>query len=305
VKQGDVMPGFIFLLMVDWVMRKATKGNKTGIRWKFTSKLEDLDFADDIALLSSNFQHMQTKAAKLNKYATKTGLKINKKKSEVLRINSKCNSKIMIENQELNDVDKYTYLGANVNKLGGGAEDIGNRIRKAMTSFVKLKQIWNSNIYSLKTKLKLFNSLVKSVLLYGCEAWKVNEGDNRKLDIFQFKCLRKILRIRWPYIISNDDIIIRTKVKKISEEVKARRWKWVGHILRMDDNSHCMTALSWKPEGRRKVGRPRTTWRRTIEKERKQLGWRTWNEAKQVASDRTDWRECTAALWATRPEEDR
>ena len=54
VKQGDVMSGFIFLIVVDWNLKHATEGNNTGIRWKFTTKLEDLDFADDIALLSSS-----------------------------------------------------------------------------------------------------------------------------------------------------------------------------------------------------------------------------------------------------------
>ena len=57
-------------------------------------------------------------------------------------------------------------------------------------------------------------------------------------------------------------------MKKISEEVKQRRWKWIGHVLRIDDNCHCMTALTWLPEGRRKVGRPKAKWRRTVEKER-------------------------------------
>ena len=52
VKQGDVTSGFIFLM--DWIMRNTTAGNKTGIRWNFTSKLEDLDFADDTALMSSS-----------------------------------------------------------------------------------------------------------------------------------------------------------------------------------------------------------------------------------------------------------
>ena len=45
VKQGDVMSGFIFLMVVDWIIRNTTAGNKTGIKWNFTSKLEDLDFA--------------------------------------------------------------------------------------------------------------------------------------------------------------------------------------------------------------------------------------------------------------------
>ena len=65
VKQGDVMSGFIFLIVVmDWIMKNVTEGNNTGIRWKFTSKLEDLEFADDITLFSSNIQHMQYKVSK-------------------------------------------------------------------------------------------------------------------------------------------------------------------------------------------------------------------------------------------------
>ena len=100
----------------------------------------------------------------------------------------------------------------------------------------------------------------------------MNEVDNKRMDTFMFKCCRRILKIRWPYVISNDEILKRTKLRRISEEVKIRRWKWIGHVLRMEDNSDCITALTWKPEGRRKIGRPRTTWRRTVEKERNALG---------------------------------
>ena len=147
--------------------------------------------------------------------------------------------------------------------------------------------------------------IVKSVLLYGCETWKVNEADNKKLDTSIFKCYRRILKIRWPYVISNDEILRLTKQDKISTEVKRRRWRWIGHVMRMNTNKHCVTAMTWKPEGRRKVGRPRTTWRRTVDKERKVMGWSSWAEARQVAHNRVQWRECTAALWALRPEETR
>ena len=47
---------------------------------------------------------------------------------------------------------------------------------------MKPKQIWSSNTYTLRPKFRLFNTLVKPVLLYGNETWKINEGDNRKLD---------------------------------------------------------------------------------------------------------------------------
>ena len=61
VKQGDVMSGFIFLIVIDWIMKNVTERNNTGIRWKFMEKLEDLDFADDIALLSSRGEYSSGK----------------------------------------------------------------------------------------------------------------------------------------------------------------------------------------------------------------------------------------------------
>ena len=100
VKQGDVMSGFIFLLVVDWIMRRTTENRNPGIRWKFMSKLED-SFADDIVLLSSTQQHAQVKATRLNEYAAQTWLRTNKKKTEVLRINSKCITRIQIDDQHL------------------------------------------------------------------------------------------------------------------------------------------------------------------------------------------------------------
>ena len=48
-------------------MTQALRQDSTGLRWKFTSKLEDLDFADDVALLSSSKEHIQTKLTELLK----------------------------------------------------------------------------------------------------------------------------------------------------------------------------------------------------------------------------------------------
>ena len=51
-RQGCLLTSFLFLLIIDWVMRLVTEGKRTGIQWSLLSQLEDLDFADDIALLS-------------------------------------------------------------------------------------------------------------------------------------------------------------------------------------------------------------------------------------------------------------
>ena len=57
----------LFNLVINWVMRKTTKDAKRGIRWKI-NVLEDLDFADDIALLSHTHQHLHDKTNHLSKF---------------------------------------------------------------------------------------------------------------------------------------------------------------------------------------------------------------------------------------------
>ena len=78
VKQGCNMSGFLFLLVIDWIMRRTVEGANTGIRWKLWSKLDNLDFADDIALtFSTKGQLLQPKVENLSTNSKATGLKIN------------------------------------------------------------------------------------------------------------------------------------------------------------------------------------------------------------------------------------
>jgi len=80
------MLGFLFLIVMDWVMRRAVGSGKIGIRWKFTSILDDLDFVDDIVLLSSTKKQIQDKTTRLCEEARRVGLKIDKEKTKMMRI---------------------------------------------------------------------------------------------------------------------------------------------------------------------------------------------------------------------------
>ena len=79
-------------------------------------------------------------------------------------------------------------------KEGGGMKDIKNRISKARCAFVRLKQVLNSSKISRRTKLKLYKSLIIPVLLplYGCETLKMNKGNDKMVDVFHNRCLRRI-----------------------------------------------------------------------------------------------------------------
>ena len=94
-------------------------------------------------------------------------------------------------------------------------------------------------------------------------------------------------------------------VENISDEIRRRRWNWIGHILRGQQGSDCRIALEWAPEGSRAKGRPKTTWRRTVLKERNREGWKSWEDVKTAARDRIEWKKRVKALCAYWRDENR
>ena len=142
----------------------------------------------------------------------------------------------------LEDVEKFIYLGATVCKQGDGEEDIKAMLGKERGAFVT--RVWNSNSVSRKTKIRLYKTLVKPVLMHGCETWKMNEGDSKKIDVFQKRCLRRIMKIVWQDKISNRELLERANVERLSEELRRRTWRFIGHILRQQPDNDCVTALA-------------------------------------------------------------
>ena len=80
-------------------------------------------------------------------------------------------------------------------------------------------------------------------------------------------CLQQILRIRLPDTISNEEHWRRTQQRPIPEAIKEPKWRWIGHTLQRDPISITRQALNWNPQGKRRQGRPTTTWRRSLDTE--------------------------------------
>jgi hypothetical protein len=73
-------------------------------------------------------------------------------------------------------------------------------------AFLQLKEIWTSRYLSTNSKIRLFNSNIKSVPLYRTETWRTTVNTAKKIQTFINNCLRMILRIHWPDNISNQEL---------------------------------------------------------------------------------------------------
>nr|KAG5688148.1 hypothetical protein BaRGS_028441 [Batillaria attramentaria] len=96
VRQGCLLSPFLFLLVIDWIMKTTTAGRKNGIQWTLWTQLDDLDFADDLALLSHSHSQMQDKTTCLEATSAGTGLKINRKKTKLMKINTTANTPVTV-----------------------------------------------------------------------------------------------------------------------------------------------------------------------------------------------------------------
>ena len=144
------------------------------------------------------------KTTVLNQRAAKIGLQINIIKTETLRnLKFDNNNPIKLDNDELNEVGKFTYLGSIVTANGDCLTDIKNRISKAASAMNKLNNFWKNKNVEQKTKLQIFRTNVFSVLLYGSETWSMNMGSERVLASFHLRCLRRLLNRKWHEFKTN------------------------------------------------------------------------------------------------------
>jgi hypothetical protein len=149
--------------------------------------------------------------------------------------------------------------------------------------------------YSAQTKFHIFNTNVKSVLLYGCETWKNSESVTAKLQVLINICLRKIFRIYWLGQVTNKELWKRLKQLRIDLQIRKCKWGWLGHTLRKPSSVIARQALEWNPQGKWGRGRMRSTWQRTVLEEAKGVN-KSWAEIKTDAKNRVTWRILVLAL---------
>ena len=123
-----------------------------------------------------------------------------------------------------------------------------------------MNNIWRSKISS-NIKCRIFNACIAPIFLANSELWTVHGGLDKIIDCFQWRLLRQALNIRYPKEISNDNLKKITNLKEWSIHISIQRLKWLGHALRLPENSPAKQALlEIENTPKRSRGRPKTKW---------------------------------------------
>ena len=167
VLQGDTLAPFLFVMVIDYVMSRSEDDH--GFIYKLREshrqqeqKLNDLDFADDIALLENSIKLANEQLKKLADAALDVGLEINVEKTEYMAFNipsEECH--IMIGNHEIKRVDDFRYLGS---MMKSSENDFKRRRGLAIGAWTNLEKIWRAEHVPLELKVNIFDASVQTTI---------------------------------------------------------------------------------------------------------------------------------------------
>ena len=292
VLQGDTLAPYLFIIVVDYIMTVAIDDvSDSGFTLKparsrrvGAEKLADVEFADDVALVTDTIDEAKLLLDRLETAALSVGLAMNDSKTKFMSFNTpeeECSLTSSTGNQ-LEHVQDFIYLGS---WIATTERDLQVRKAKAWAACHKLKKIWKSNLRK-GLKIRLFVATVESIFLYGSETWTLTESLKKRIDGCYTRMLRMALNVDWKLHKTNKEVY--GKLPRVTMKIQERRMRLAGHIHRHDELV-ANRLLLWEPtHGTRSRGRPAVTF---VDNLRTDTGLTDTGEIGRLMADRTLWRQ--------------
>jgi hypothetical protein len=199
---------------------------------------------------------------------------------------------IVIDGKQVEQVNKFKYLGSVVTQDGGCMEAIKERIGMAKVAFDKRRELLKKK-FKRGLKKRLVKCLVWPVALYGCETWTLRKAEIDKLKAFEMWIWRRMEGVSWRDKKSNEQVLQDVgEERSLVQAVVKRKKRWIGHVLRGE--GMMKDAIEGRIEGLRCVGRPRQSMLHELMEEG------SYEQMKRKAEDRELWRKWIprTCLWA-------
>ena len=110
---------------------------------------------------------------------------------------------------------------------------IRTRLNRGQAIGASLQKIWKSHGISISRKIRLMKALVWPVATYGCESWTLKNNEETRLDAFEIKGLKKIMRVSWTAKKTNEWVLNKAEVKReLLDMAKARKLAYYSYTMR-------------------------------------------------------------------------
>ena len=203
-------------------------------------------------------------------------------------------SSLSIKDYALEMVNSFIYLGSTITRTTSLDSEIGKRIGYAATNMSKLSQrVWENQKLTFPTKMAVYSACIINRLLYGSESWTTYAAQEKRLNVFHLRCLRRILSISWQDRITNSAVLERAGIPSVFTLFRQRRLRWIGigHVYRMNEGRIPKHLLNGElVQGKRSVGRPKLRFKDVVKRDMQAISLPV-DSWESLASD-----SCTEAL---------
>ena len=105
-----------------------------------------------------------------------------------------------------------------------------------------MKSITTNIKMSIVVRKRILEAFIEPVLLYGCEAWTIDERMKRSLETTEMWFLRRMMRIPWTAKKTNEEVLTEAQTtRQLMTEIRKRRAKFIGHVIRRNQLEHLVT----------------------------------------------------------------
>uniref|UniRef100_A0A2S2PQV7 Uncharacterized transposon-derived protein F52C9.6 n=1 Tax=Schizaphis graminum TaxID=13262 RepID=A0A2S2PQV7_SCHGA len=232
-----------------------------------------LAYADDIVLLGNTREEISHSLSKLIEASKNMGLCINEEKSKLMILSRRKvdQSNLKVGSMNFEKVDDFKYLGVKINNSNNMHKEIKERISNGNRCYFSINKLLRSKLLSRKSKTTLYTSYLRPVVTYGCETWSTTKDNNKKLAIWERKILRNIYGPVYYDNLGiyekrhNEELYNLYEKPNILTCIRCKRLEWL-HVWRADRDL-LKNVLIRKINKKRPLGRPRTRWKDTAEKD--------------------------------------
>jgi dUTPase len=123
-------------------------------------------------------------------------MELNEEKSKVMKVNKRGEGSINIQckGEMLEQVGSYTHLGTVISQEGRIDQEVVNRVQKANKAYFQMNIIiFGKRELEMKTKTRIYQSVIAPILLYGSERWPTQQKHVSRITATEMKCYRKIV----------------------------------------------------------------------------------------------------------------
>ena len=172
-----------------------------------------------------------------------------------------------------------------INANGGAESASVVRERCAWQKFRELSSILTAKYVSLKLKGRVYDTCVRSAMLFGSETWAMKDEQEARFERTEMRMVRWMSEVSLREKKTSAELRARMGLKPVGEVVRGNRLRWLGHILRKDEEDWVRKCMDYEIDGKRPRGRPEKTWKDSVEKDMVARGL-----SRGDAMDRERWR---------------